>query len=58
VTDLADYIADHYGRCALPKCICLRDRVEPGRACIHWRSVVARTFDELKAAMRACEDYR
>jgi hypothetical protein len=44
---LADYIADHYGACALADCRCLRLQIWLGRGCIHWRPVGAGSMEEL-----------
>lgn len=57
--DLAEYIADHYGRCdreadcyhgkdgdgRFDGCLQVGWR---GRSCHHWHPVAARTWDELK----------
>ncbi len=46
--ELADYLADHYGRCHLLKnCRCLREGWR-GRMCSHWQPTTARNWLELK----------
>lgn len=48
--DLSEYIAAHYGTCAMgERCCCLR--VGWGRACDNWRPVNASTWDELRDEM-------
>lgn len=45
--DLADYLLDHYGTCALPACTCNKNRCWIGRLCRHWTPSGARTWDDL-----------
>lgn len=50
--DLAQYLADNYGRCRLAAgCRCLRTGWI-GRACPHWMPTTARDLDELRTEMR------
>jgi hypothetical protein len=62
--DLAEYIADHYGRCRLAPsttlredlraqgCRCLDAKIWAGRACPNWEPVSARNWDELGEVLR------
>lgn len=45
----AEYIADNYGRCTREQCTCIKPR-HPwlGRSCPWWKSVTAKTFEELR----------
>jgi hypothetical protein len=48
-------LADHYGRCRLEECLCLKAIEEgrgyswPGRACPDWMPTAAQSWDELVA---------
>ena len=56
VTDLANYLADNYGRCELKRCTCLRYGWM-GRQCRHWTPLGVKDWDELnKEATHGYED--
>lgn len=48
--DLAQYIADNYGRCTQTRCKCLKDGWL-GCACPNWQPVKAATWEELREEM-------
>jgi len=51
MSELADYIADHYGMCTLNPCACLKEGWR-GRRCPFWVPVNARTWEELHKVQR------
>jgi hypothetical protein len=49
--DLADYLLDNYGICALTPCACLRSGWI-GRQCQNWLPNGARTWEDLRQVQR------
>jgi hypothetical protein len=45
--ELVDYLLDHYGRCRVAPCQCLRLDRWPGCACPNWVPCGARSWSEL-----------
>ena len=63
MSDLSDYIADNYGECVRDTdCYFANDGCRKigwlGRACPHWRPVMARDWDELAAAQENFDEGR
>lgn len=54
MSDLAEYLADHYGECALEPCRCLRpENPWLGRGCSNWRPCGARDWSEMRDIQEA-----
>lgn len=54
-TELADYLADYYGRCRVATCLCLKHGWH-GRQCANWQPCGAKDWDELRTIVRAKYD--
>jgi hypothetical protein len=52
MSDLAEYLLDHYGECSAKHCYCRKNNIRIGCDCPLWRPSGARTWEELREMMR------